>query len=494
MRSHWLSTSALVFTSIVLPASLGAWGISGHRIVARIAARSISPATAAAAAALLDGRALDTVATLPDDWRPARPETAPLHFVDIPLNEAYDPARDCIDQKCAVAAIDHYRAVLRNSANSKADRAEALIFLVHFVGDIHQPLHAEDNNDRGGNTVKVQLLGKPMNLHAVWDSGLINSTGLAVEPYADHLLDLAETFPVSTQDIDPVAWAKETHERAAGAYEFPANQRLGQAYVAKNIPVVDQQLLRAGLRLAAVLEDALQPAPAPALVAEAPVAPANAPSSPAFIASPAVLKRAVAAIASSGPFHGCPIQGNGSDGRLNALKNRDVPPTVYHPTTITQVFQFPSAKALAMGKKFREKWTDPAALDQVFKKEAIGGSVEGFLLNEKKEGKEACNCSSTEFVDHHLWLAASPDDARDNAMVVEISPRELPSHPNWTETNVKALIDGRKRVRISGWFMWDQEHPEQIQKTRHTLYEIHPIHRIEFETGGGWVSLDNSVP
>lgn len=257
--------------------SLFAWGRDGHQIVATVAAKGLSPAAAAQVSLLLDGKSMADVAALPDDWRRTEPETAGWHFVNIPKSDtAYNENRDCPPQNseagrnCAVAAIEHFKTVLADTTATKEVRGRALTFVIHFIGDIHQPLHNADNNDRGGNQVAVTWLGSathrypgedkdiPWNLHAVWDDAMIEHTGMTVDAYATHLL--AGTQPANATAGSTVDWVNAAYKLAkTNAYVIPAKRPapLGQAYYKKNLPVVDRQLLLAGLRLRSVLEGAL---------------------------------------------------------------------------------------------------------------------------------------------------------------------------------------------------------------------------------------------
>lgn len=268
----------LTLAAVVLPVllslvpALTAWGPKGHQIVARVAAPHLSPKARAGVAAILGLPADASLARLAaelaaisneaDRIRASEPETANWHFVDIPLKEnRYHAARDCAQEEgrgdCIINALARERNNLKSS--SPAVRSRALMFIVHLVGDLHQPLHAADNGDRGGNNLKVKLLGKSSNLHRVWDSGIIDLYDLSEEEYADFLLDLIgpPSSVAAIQKGDPVAWAEEAHLIARNsAYKLPKNKRLGDAYVDANGAVIDQQLLRAGLRLAAVLNSA----------------------------------------------------------------------------------------------------------------------------------------------------------------------------------------------------------------------------------------------
>src|SRR5262249_30504658 len=129
--------------------------------------------------------ALENVTTLADvsTWadyvRLQRRETGPWHYVNIPIRhqlnatEAYDKERDCPLDNCVVAQILKFEAVLKEKTALPVQRLEALKFLVHFIADIHQPLHCSDNHDRGGNDLRYEYSGNPTNLHAVWDTGIL---------------------------------------------------------------------------------------------------------------------------------------------------------------------------------------------------------------------------------------------------------------------------------------------------------------------------------
>ena len=219
----------------------------------------------------------------------------------------------------------------------------------------------------------------------------------------------------------------------------------------------------------------------------------------------------------TGDFHGCPPEGSKSksakdrlqkpeekckqiDCDLNRLKNRDEPPDSYETLALKEILDNKPEQAQAVGKRDRSKWT-PQAKAEVEKWERLGASVEGFLLAMKHEGPERCNCKSDQFKDYHLWLGAAPvqkkselKKAKKSAQVMEISPRVLEKHAEWDPKLLSKLVRDKTKVRISGWLMWDQEHPEQSGKSRGTLWEVHPIHKIEFEKTGSFVSLNQEHP
>jgi nuclease S1 len=238
-----------------------AWGNEGHRIIADIAWDHLTPATRENLQQFLEGGDLASVSTWADDTRPGRPETAPWHYVNIPADSAgYDP-KDCPNDSCVVAQINKFAQILGDPAQPAAARSEALKFLVHFVGDLSQPLHATAEA-RGGNDVPVTAFGaarcgnRPCNLHSFWDNELIAHTGLGEHRYAKLLEKMiAEDHLVAGSD-DPVAWANESWQLAKQAWVQPQSD-IDEAYYQRERPVVDQQLALAGLRLAQLLNKEL---------------------------------------------------------------------------------------------------------------------------------------------------------------------------------------------------------------------------------------------
>ena len=164
MRRMRFRRQAFALLCFLAPAPALAWGPEGHEVVAHLAAMNLTPKARAQVAALLGGEAeasMAIAANWADEIRDARPETSPWHFVNLENDRAlgYIAARDCPRDACIVAQIDRQAAILRSNAPAPA-RAEALKFLIHFVGDSQQPLHAADNHDRGGNQVQVTLRGR----------------------------------------------------------------------------------------------------------------------------------------------------------------------------------------------------------------------------------------------------------------------------------------------------------------------------------------------
>jgi hypothetical protein len=260
--------------------SVGAWGVVGHRVVARLAWAQMTPAARTHAATVLGESpgtghdAFVSAATWADEVRPARPETYNWHFVDIPVGKApYDAARDCPSTErgdCVIAAIARARVELVDANRPAALKAESLKFLIHFVGDLHQPLHTIDNHDRGGNDVIVAALrgdeGRPTNLHAAWDTGLINLSPETESARAERLLADLRRRRVAI-GLDVVTWVEESH--AIGrrvVYNYPSFSLTGpgpdaialnDAYRKTAVAEIDRRLQLAGARLGALLNSLL---------------------------------------------------------------------------------------------------------------------------------------------------------------------------------------------------------------------------------------------
>jgi len=253
-----------------------AWGPEGHSIVAEVAQRRLSPQAAAAVDSVLGrGHSLASIATWADDVREARKSTTRWHFVDMPIaSDRYDPATQCEaspEGDCVIAELERLRNDLR-CAPDPAAKQEALKFAVHYLGDIHQPLHTVAD-ERGGNTIPVAIYMRGLacsqacktpiasNFHAAWDIDLIHATVWGWGTYVDRLeagwLKSAEAQQRGIEGGTPLDWALETHCAAQTVWNLlPANRVLDDAYYQKVLPVLDRQLGVAGLRLARFLNDA----------------------------------------------------------------------------------------------------------------------------------------------------------------------------------------------------------------------------------------------
>jgi hypothetical protein len=263
----------LLLSIVLLAASPRAiaWGELGHRLVAHLAEQDLTPAARGEIAALLAGEpdpTLAGVSTWPDRLRAKDPglgrRSAPWHYVNLGEDGCrYAARRDCRAGACIVAALDVQRAILRDRARTPEERRRALKFVVHFVGDVHQPLHAARAGDRGGSLAQVRVPTRTgergSNLHAWWDSGMLAHTG------ADEaeLLRRLRTLRPATDATDPrarnvAAWAEASCRIALSDGFYPDGARLPTGYAEAWTPVAMDQIRRAGDRLARILNAAFR--------------------------------------------------------------------------------------------------------------------------------------------------------------------------------------------------------------------------------------------
>ncbi len=189
-------------------------------------------------------------------------------------------------------------------------------------------------------------------------------------------------------------------------------------------------------------------------------------------------------------YQGCPPQGDGGDTDLNLRKNR-IDPAPDQPTPLQNLLSLTWPQGVEKAR--RSAWApDDAAT--VARNEGRAVTVEGYILLVRHEGPESPNCHDAQSRDYHTWLAASPGTLGDRAtsMIAELTPRVVANNAGWSETTLLGL-KGR-HVRVSGWLMLDQEHPEQVGKTRATLWEIHPITALQVDNNGTWQALSAAGP
>jgi hypothetical protein len=261
LKTHVLYTvlsSAFIF---MFPVQAAAWGDNAHRIIALIATERLSPAARQNISSLLNGKEnIVSVAPWADHFDRARGDNLAKHYVDIPLNKpSYSSSRDCGSNNCLVEALKKNIEILRSPRGSKMQRAEALKYVVHLVGDAHQPLHCADNGDYGGQTLKIVFFGQETNLHSLWDSSIIARANLSEEAYAQ-LLSKKQQMSKGDNGAEGgtvVDWVNESHRLARYAYETGGGN-VGDAYYRRSRAVIEDQLLKAGVRLAKVLNESLK--------------------------------------------------------------------------------------------------------------------------------------------------------------------------------------------------------------------------------------------
>ncbi len=267
MSKNLICTSVLA--AAVLSAPAHAWGPIGHRVSADIAEKKVSGKTRARITQILGQEGLAEAGTWPDEQR-SNPdvfwqETAsPFHYVTLPPGEsiehiAHPPEGD------ALTALSDFTETLRSDSAPQEEKARALRFIVHIVSDLHQPLHAGNGRDRGGNDFIVDWFDTRTNLHWVWDEGMVLRQQLSYTEYADRLdrrIGPGET--ITWWDADPADWVAESAllrdeiypatggEAGQGTEQSPS--MIGYDYHWRWMPTVEERLAQSGVRLAAYLD------------------------------------------------------------------------------------------------------------------------------------------------------------------------------------------------------------------------------------------------
>jgi hypothetical protein len=275
-------TAIAALAVVLVPTPAFAWGKTGHRVVAAIADSQLSGLARAHVEQILGpGESLDEAANWPDEMRSApgdfwQKTATPWHYVTL-NGIVYDHAPSEGD---ALEALNRFSKTLQDPAASREDKQLALRFVVHLVGDLHQPLHNGKCCDKGGNDVKVTWFGKPTNLHVVWDSQIVDEEQLSFTELAAKLeRHIANDDVIRWWDINPRDWMSESAQIRDTLYPPPAKPKKGQkakkgqpllpdlsyGYVFKFTPVMERRLSQGGVRLAAYLNAIFaEPLPLPA--------------------------------------------------------------------------------------------------------------------------------------------------------------------------------------------------------------------------------------
>lgn len=258
-RNRFLVLIASGILTVVSPAAK-AWGPIGHRIVGEIAERFLEESSKKQIQELLGDDSLAEVSTWADLVRsdPKHKDAAPWHFVSIEDGETYNSSKKN-PKGDVVWAIENFSRVLCNKGSLRAEKIEALKFLVHFVGDVHMPLHVGRKRDQGGNLFRVKWLGRPTNLHDVWDNGMLDSEKLSYTEKVAFLLPISKEKIEEWQKSTVQIWARESYDVRASLYPSRPGAALGYDYYFEHYELMNRRLRQAGVRLAGLLQSCFQP-------------------------------------------------------------------------------------------------------------------------------------------------------------------------------------------------------------------------------------------
>jgi hypothetical protein len=255
-RTLWISVF-LLNLAVFSVDEARAWGAKGHRIVAEIAETYLLPEVKTKIRKNFNIKKLSHVANWADTVRKKRSER-PWHYCNIKESEwTYKKNRDCPDGDCVVEKIGDFSRALSDEELPVKKRKEALMYLVHFVGDVHQPLHLGNASNRGGNRIRVEFKGRRTNLHYLWDGKLIHLAGKSLLQYSRDLsLRITASEYAKWNASKETEWANESR-RFALKYAYRKDQSLdnwlSKKYIERGREIIALRLSQAGVRLAGLL-------------------------------------------------------------------------------------------------------------------------------------------------------------------------------------------------------------------------------------------------
>jgi hypothetical protein len=257
-----------VALTLLLPRTVIGWGPVGHETIAYIAQGRLTPAVLLKIHAIIDREDdLAKIANWADEMRDFQPETKSWHYIDLPIRQnlqAGDVHNFCPRNDCVIAQIQISKGVLTDPSQSQREKLRALKFLVHFVGDLHQPLHTADDGDHGGNDKTIRFQEEPMKLHGLWDDLIEKQATENPSKFATELASKITAAKVHQWlEGDEITWALEGYKIAKEQIykNYPpgpqdlTNVNLGNAYYKQMRPIVEEQLQKASVRLTKILQE-----------------------------------------------------------------------------------------------------------------------------------------------------------------------------------------------------------------------------------------------
>ena len=233
------------------------WSATGHRVVGKIANQYLTSKTKRNIKKILNNKSLDFVSTFADDIKSDKRynEFYTWHYINMPLDQNYEDSEKSSSGDL-VSGINYCIKVIKDNNSSNDDKAFYLKLLIHFVGDLHQPMHVGLVEDKGGNDFKLQWFYKDSNLHSVWDREMIDGYGMSYSEIADNANILNKNQVKAIQEGTVVDWVNDTHKLTRQVYaNVKPNDNLRYSYSYDNFETVRSQLQKGGIRLAKVLND-----------------------------------------------------------------------------------------------------------------------------------------------------------------------------------------------------------------------------------------------
>lgn len=233
------------------------WGKTGHRVTGQIADSYLTNKAKKNIALVLNGESLALVSTFADDIKSDEnyKKYSPWHYVNFSFDKKYEEETPS-QYGDLIQGIRHCIQMLKDKESTKEDKRFYLKMLVHFVGDLHQPLHVGRGEDKGGNDIQVRWFKNGSNLHRVWDSGMIDYYGMSYSELASNATKLNKAQIESIKTGDILDWVYESQTLAKKVYASAnIGEKLGYTYMYYNFLTVRSQLQKGGIRLAKILNE-----------------------------------------------------------------------------------------------------------------------------------------------------------------------------------------------------------------------------------------------
>lgn len=252
-----------ILSTLVVAVVLISWGVTGHRTIGKIAENHLSTKAKAAVRELLGSESLADVSTWADEVRsqPEMKRTGPWHYLDLPLGLSYPEFQKQVE---GMTVENVYSALLKceheltSPEMTREQKVQALKFIVHFVGDLHQPMHVSRAEDKGGNTIQLNYEGQGINLHSLWDTYLLEHQGLSYEQLAEKYDHVSEQQIKQWQSDPLMKWIWESYQISSKLYaevDAMKGRSIDETYYKAHIGIIGTRIQQAGIRLAGVLNE-----------------------------------------------------------------------------------------------------------------------------------------------------------------------------------------------------------------------------------------------
>ncbi len=261
MQINIMKKTLLIAILAYLPITTMAWGLLGHRVVGEIAERYLKKRTSREIKNILGHESLAMASNWADFIKsePSYNYISNWHYINLPAGLSSEQLQSYLLKDTVTDAYTRIRFLsseLKNRSLEHDKKVTYLRLLIHLVGDLHQPMHTGRFEDLGGNRVQLTWFGQSSNLHRVWDSDLVDSQELSYSEYARSInfIDKSRLFQLQNEDVN--LWVEDSYKVSEKIYaNVKTGDKLGYRYIYDYMAVADQQLLKGGVHLAALLND-----------------------------------------------------------------------------------------------------------------------------------------------------------------------------------------------------------------------------------------------